>query len=490
VKVASSVPPPEHRFDRSSWLALGFACLLSGYTAVVAVMMLLTPGDGWALNSHLVAGRLDEDQPISFQYHLTGAASPIMAGDELVAIEGLTVEQLADRAYAFYRNRPPTWDDGTVLRYTVRRDGHLLDLDVPLHRASLWSVGANLARQALAQLLTQTAASLFFFTVGAVVFVLRPRERAAQALLILGAGFLPFEWPDVTGSAFYPFPLPSTPLEPWMAAILPSIACLVLVFPRPRGPLRRFPRLSVLLLYVWATLAIDLTYVLNLDDRTTYVAVSTAVYAIGAVGTLALVVVGLIYDARTLRSPVERAQLGWMALGLLCFMLLGVGGWFAGFAFAIESAHLISLVGWFVLPVCLGIAITRYRLFDIEVVIRRTAVYGALTATLAAVYLAAVALAQSLVRAMTGQESDLAIVVATLAVAALFQPLRGRIQAFIDRRFHRHAYDADVVLAIHAAALRDEVDTDQVAVTLVGAVDGALRPAHVALWVRGPGDRP
>ena len=234
-----------------------------------------------------------------------------------------------------------------MLRYTVLRDGQLLDLEAPLHRSSPWHVYANMAHREPARFLIETAGSLFFFTVGAVVFYLRPRERAAQALLILGAGFIPVHWPDGTNIAFYPFPLPLTPAEPWMAAILPSIAYLVLVFPRPRWPLRRFPRLSVTLLYLWAPLTINLAYLLNLDDRATYVTVATAVYLLGAGGTLALVVFGLIYAALTLRSPVERAQLNWMALGLLSFMLPGVGGWVAGFVLGVEATQLIQR-GWLV----------------------------------------------------------------------------------------------------------------------------------------------
>jgi hypothetical protein len=114
-----------------------------------------------------------------------------------------------------------------------------------------------------------------------------------------------------------------------------------------------------------------------------------------------------------------------------------------------------------------------------------------LTAALAAVYLAAVALVQSLVRALTGQEADLAIVVATLAVAALFQPLRARIQAFIDRRFFRRKYDADAVLATYAVALRDEADLATIRTGLLRAVGDTLRPAHASLWLRNPDeDRP
>jgi hypothetical protein len=136
------------------------------------------------------------------------------------------------------------------------------------------------------------------------------------------------------------------------------------------------------------------------------------------------------------------------------------------------------------MPIAAGLAVLRYRLYDIDLIIRRTAVYGALTAALAAVYLAGVVVLQGVFRALVGQESDLAIVAATLAVAAAFQPLRGRIQGFIDRRFFRCPYDAARVLAAHGAALRDEVAVEQVTAALLGAVHGALQPTSATVWVR------
>jgi hypothetical protein len=150
------------------------------------------------------------------------------------------------------------------------------------------------------------------------------------------------------------------------------------------------------------------------------------------------------------------------------------------------------LTGWLflLLPLSLAIAITRHRLFDIDVIINRTLVYGALTATLAAVYFGAVIALQSLLRALTGQESDVAIVAATLVIAALFTPLRRRIQGVIDRRFYRRRYDPALVLAAHRSALRDEVDVDRLTAALVRAADDTMRPAHVALWLRTPEEEP
>jgi hypothetical protein len=138
------------------------------------------------------------------------------------------------------------------------------------------------------------------------------------------------------------------------------------------------------------------------------------------------------------------------------------------------------------LPVAAGIAILRYRLYDIDVVLNRTLVYGGLTVILAAVYFGGVVTTQALMGALTGQEeqSQLTIVVSTLVIATLFNPLRYRIQAFIDRRFYRRKYDARKTLETFSAKLRDETDLDALSDDLVGVVRETMQPAHASLWLR------
>jgi hypothetical protein len=136
------------------------------------------------------------------------------------------------------------------------------------------------------------------------------------------------------------------------------------------------------------------------------------------------------------------------------------------------------------LPLAAAIAMMKYRLYDIDVFINRTLVYGSLTISLAAVYILAVIGLEALFRAVTGQSSDLAIAIATLAIAALFSPWRRRLQIFIDRRFYRRRYDVSQTLSAFTAQLRDEVDLDRLSGDLAMVVRETMEPTTVMLWLR------
>jgi len=351
-------------------------------------------------------------------------------------------------------------------------------------------VMARTVRRAPVTGVLQLFASPFFFIVSAIVFLLRPRQPAAHALLHIGTGFLFQATPNVSSVPllFYGGVPRSTavPWDYWTGAILPGLLYLVLAFPTPKWPLRVWPRLTVAAIYVGPMLAINLAYLANLHDRLAFGQVSLLIYASAGSTVLIATLLSLTHSARRLRDPVARSQLKWMTIGLLSFVVLGIGGWFAGvMGVWAELAQSLATFGWFVFPVTLAIAITRYRLFDIDLIIRRTLIYSALTAVLALAYLGSVLLLQSIFQALTGRAQDqLVAVVSTLVIAALFGPLRWRVQNVIDRRFYRRKYDAAKIVTAFGSALRDDVELNRLAAHLVETVETAMEPAHTTLLLK------
>ena len=212
------------------------------------------------------------------------------------------------------------------------------------------------------------------------------------------------------------------------------------------------------------------------------------------VGFLVSIVWSQIYRYRRVSTPEQRRQTKWVVFGTT----LAIAGLFAVvlpfslfLAWPGGDKPLVLLVintglglSMLLIPLSIGVAVLRSRLFDIDLVINRTLVYGPLTAMLVLFYVGGVVSLQYAFRTLTGQESQIAIVASTLAIAALFNPLRRRVQAFVDRRFYRRKYDAAKTLADFSAKLRDETDLEALNNELVGVVRETMQPAHVSLWLR------
>jgi hypothetical protein len=219
---------------------------------------------------------------------------------------------------------------------------------------------------------------------------------------------------------------------------------------------------------------------------------NTAVW-LGALGT-AIFSQGFRY--RRTASSVQRQQIKWVVFGISAALAVFLGISLLLGTFAPEPTSPGALLAYLVgntfigylaillIPICIGIAVLRYHLFDIDIIINRTLVYGPLSAVLVLIYVGSVVGMQALFRALTGQESTLAVVASTLAIAALFNPLRRRIQSFIDRRFYRRKYDAAKTLEAFATRLREETDLDTLSDDLVGVISSTMQPEHVSLWLR------
>jgi hypothetical protein len=179
------------------------------------------------------------------------------------------------------------------------------------------------------------------------------------------------------------------------------------------------------------------------------------------------------------RFPSLRGSRTWFVYAAALILLAPAMDYLPGIFSSVWLALVLVAI-----PTAIGIAVLRYRLYGIDLVVNRALVYGPITVILVLVYLGIVISIQYALRVLTGQESQIAVVISTLAIAALFYPLRSRVQAFVDRRFYRRKYDARKTLEAFSAKLGDETDLDALKVELVGVVRGTIQPAHVSLWLR------
>jgi hypothetical protein len=213
------------------------------------------------------------------------------------------------------------------------------------------------------------------------------------------------------------------------------------------------------------------------------------------IGICALLVVVQWYRYRRVSSPLERQQTKWVIFGFAVFVTSEFLGIVLYLLFPAASApgslYLPTLSATagilvFLIPLSFGFAMLRSRLWEIDVIINRALVYGAFTLSLALIYVGLIIGLQALFRGFISQNNSVAIVLSTLAIVAVFQPLRRRIQRMIDRRFYRSKYDAAKTLTAFSATLRNEVDLEQLNEQLLAVVQETMQPAHISLWIRQP----
>ncbi len=336
---------------------------------------------------------------------------------------------------------------------------------------------------------------LSFPVIGATVVTRRPGHAIGWIFVVIGAGMSLAGF--VNGYAAYSLtvltdPLPMTGVVAWLSGWLwvPSFGLLMtfalLLFPDGHLPSPRWRPLAYLAAGSIAVTMADFAVSSWLDPYASVYAPQTVGSPVVGVWFGLLCASGLASAASLIirfrrSSGEERLQLKWVAYAAAITVAAVVP------AIAVTrggSPSLIIVIAAPLVPVAAGVAILRYRLFEIDVLINRTLVYGSLTASLAAVYLGSVVVLQTVLRALTGQETQLAVVASTLAIAALFNPLRRRIQDFTDRRFYRRKYDAAKTLEAFSAKLRDETDLDTLTNHLGEVVEETMQPAHVSLWLR------
>jgi hypothetical protein len=356
--------------------------------------------------------------------------------------------------------------------------------------------------------LDSTLAAIGFSTVGAVIAPRTPSDNLIGLLfcvvgLLFALTHLIAEYAIYTLLAAPGSLLPAGEAAAWLTSWLwipqiGSVLLVILLFPDgllPSRGWRWFAWLSVLLMLVGALLcAFAPGPIIALGPIQNPLAVESlpSVYKTveRVVNTLMLVAVISLFIRLRRAGEQERQQIKWFVYAIA----LAIGG--AVLTFPVSEAigslwlkwigFVPFIVGVMFIPISMGIAIIRYRLYEIDTLINRTLVYGSLTALLAALYFGGVTATQAIFRALTSQEqqSQLAIVISTLVIAALFMPLRRRIQGFIDRRFYRRKYDARKTLDAFSAKLRDETDLDALSDDLTSVIKETMQPSHVSLWLR------
>ncbi|NJN53492.1 MAG: hypothetical protein HC804_01305 [Anaerolineae bacterium] len=266
------------------------------------------------------------------------------------------------------------------------------------------------------------------------------------------------------------------------ALIWPLFFLWLYLFPNGRAVPRRLLWVFVPLLSLFSFLFVLNSLTIFINDNLLLISAVAALGSVASFLILPLLIIAIgaqIYRYIKLSNSSERKQTKWFLFGLLIvFVPTTLLGLFTEYPAELDTITFMAL------PIGIGISILRYRLWDIDVIIRKTVQYVVLTAVLALIYFGTVILLQTLVGQATGEQSPLVIVLSTLLIAALFSPLRRRIQDIIDRRFFRKKYDAQQVLAHFAQTARDETDIEMLTAVLIDVIQETIQPEQIGLWLK------
>ena len=465
-------------------IPFGIACLLIPLAFIV--LHLITPSDGMRLSS----GNVMFTQKGVLVSPYSSEEQVLAEGDVVTAVAGQSLESFAKNLFVPGLSRP-RWQVGEQVIYTIERDGRLIDMAVPLSALPVKAILSGYWGALLFAFASQVLA----------VFVLarKPQDPAARAFFIWAlAGSHTYAWSfflqvsDVTGAIGFWLLRLATPglwLIYWPAGLH-----MALVFPRKLSVVKRrrwlIPSLylgsfaAYFALLAWNWIRMD-SILLWLDSWSMAEGLIAGLFLAATLGMI-------IYQFRSSVSYDDRMKMRWAVFGASVSGLIGLIFWILLPMITGESILSPNLLGLIMLlfPVSLTIAIVRHHLFDIDHIIRRTLVYGILTAALISIYFLSVILLQQIIRITTGATSSLVIVVSTLLIAALFNPLRGWVQKAIDRRFYRSKYDASQILAAFAATVRDEVELDAMTEAVLRVVEDTIQPERASLWLINSAKQP
>jgi hypothetical protein len=464
--------------SRPSLLILIALLALVTAAIVLSFYRFSLPTDGW-LSQETPPGAAEEQQGLIYQKNIMGLPSELDAGDTVLQVEGVPYVTTS-----FTTVPPHLLKAGESAHFLVLRDEQTITVEVPITH---WKFAPWVKGIGILEFVSAVITGIIMLGVGLFTFLKRPENKAARALFALNVLFfvsMSIDYPSGIGDSY---DLITIYVQGVLILLLytvlfpPTLLYFSLVFPKPKPFLEKYPWIGSLP-YAFGAVVFALFFLTNGLAAWLWVIIAT----IGAI-------ISLLHSIFIHRDSVSRAQLRWGAGGTAAGLILVAPTFLV--SFGVVSGTLATIIdalviqGLSVMAITLSIAILRYRLWDIDLIIRRTLIYSVVTALLGFVYFGGVALLQGLFSGITGERSTLAVVISTLAIAGLFTPVRNRVQTLVDRAFYRKKYDAQKTVEQFGEMMRDEVDLDRMTGELVRVINETVHPARVGLWLASEAQR-